>query len=164
MSQKLTSNSHTPSPPPPPPPQTMSASEASDDHFNECAPDHMPMPDFEALARDIHNRASRRVGASPARRLRHRGSRDGGAGAMGPSLNEVCTGGSGNPRVGPGGRHRRMPVHDGALGDQEGGEGATVTGGGGGSQGWRRTGASWHGCHRWWVWVLLDVLVIRQIP
>ena len=68
MSQKLTSNSHTPSPPPPPPPQTMSASEASDDHFNECAPDHMPMPDFEALARDIQNRASRCVGAPPARR------------------------------------------------------------------------------------------------
>ena len=70
--------------PPPPPPQTMSPSEASDDHFNEYAPGHMPMPDFEALARDIQNLASRHVGAPPARRPRHRGGRDGGAGAMGP--------------------------------------------------------------------------------
>ena len=109
----------------------MSPSEASDDHFNEYAPGHMPMPDFEALARDIQNRASRRVGALPTRRPRHRGGRNGGAGAMGPSPNEVWAGGSGTHRVGPGGRHRHMPVHDGALGDQEGGEGATATGGGG---------------------------------
>ena len=34
-------------------------------------------------------------------------------------------------RVGPGGRHRRMPVHDGTLGDREDREGATATGGGG---------------------------------
>ena len=31
-----------------------------------------------------------------------------------------------------GGRRRRMPVHDGAMGDREGGEGATDMGGGGG--------------------------------
>ena len=76
----------------PPPPataaaaaETMSASKASDDHhFNEYDPGHMPMPDFEALARDIQNLASRHVGAPPARRPRHRGGRDGGAGAMGP--------------------------------------------------------------------------------
>ena len=50
MSQKLTSNSHTPSPPPPLlqlPPQTMSASKAFDNDFNEYAPGHMPMTDFE---------------------------------------------------------------------------------------------------------------------
>ena len=110
MSQKLTSNSHTPSPPPPPP-QAMSASKASDDHFNEYAPGHMPMPDFEALAGNIQNRASRRVGAPPARRLRHRGGRDGGAGAMGPSLNKVCAGGSCTCHIGLGGRHLRMLVH-----------------------------------------------------
>ena len=64
MSQKLTSNSHTPSlpPPPPPPPQRMSVSEASDDGINEYALGHMPMPDFEALALDIQNRVSSRVG------------------------------------------------------------------------------------------------------
>ena len=72
----------------------MSASEVSDDHFNEYAPGHMPMPDFEALARDIQNRVSCRVGAPPARRPRHRGGRDGNAGAMGPSPEEVCAGGS----------------------------------------------------------------------
>ena len=53
------------------------------------------MPDFEALARDIQNRVSCRVGAPPARRPRHRGGRDGNAGAMGPSPEEVCAGGSG---------------------------------------------------------------------
>jgi hypothetical protein len=88
----------------PPPPataaaaaETMSASKASDDHhFNEYDPGHiMPMPDFEALARDIQNRVSCRVGAPPARRPRHRGGRDGNAGAMGPSPEEVCAGGSG---------------------------------------------------------------------
>jgi hypothetical protein len=42
----------------------MSASEASDDDFNTYAPGHMPMPDFEALARDIQNRASCRGGAA----------------------------------------------------------------------------------------------------
>ena len=36
-----------------------------------------------------------------------------------------------------GGCRRRMPVHDGATGNREGGEGATATGGGG-SQGGRR--------------------------
>ena len=54
----------------PPPPsataaETMSASEASDhDDLTQYAPGHMPMPDFEALARDIQNRVSRRVGAA----------------------------------------------------------------------------------------------------
>ena len=44
---------------------SVSASEASnDDDFSQYAPGHMPMPDFEALARDIQNRASRRVGAA----------------------------------------------------------------------------------------------------
>jgi hypothetical protein len=83
---------------------------------------------------------------------------------MGPSPDEVCAGGSGTCRVGLGGRHHHMPVRDGALGDREGGEGATATGGGGGSQGGRRTGTSWRGCHRWRCWVLLDVLVQQQIP
>jgi hypothetical protein len=39
----------------------MSASKASNEDFNEYALGHMPMPDFEALARDIKNRASHRV-------------------------------------------------------------------------------------------------------
>jgi hypothetical protein len=39
---------------------------------------------IEALAWDIQNRASCRVGAPPARRPRHRGGHDGGAGAMSP--------------------------------------------------------------------------------
>ncbi len=39
----------------------MSASEASDVDINEYDPGHMPMPDFEALAWDIQNRASHRV-------------------------------------------------------------------------------------------------------
>jgi len=43
----------------------MSASEASDDDdFSQYAPGHMPMPDFEALAQDIQNRASHRVSAA----------------------------------------------------------------------------------------------------
>ena len=42
----------------------MSASKASDDNVNKYAPGHMPMPDFEALGRDIQNRASHRVGAA----------------------------------------------------------------------------------------------------
>ena len=43
---------------------SVSASEATDDDdYSQYAPGHMPMPDFEALARDIQNRASRRVGA-----------------------------------------------------------------------------------------------------
>ena len=48
----------------------MSASEASDDGLTQYAPGHMPMPDFEALARDIQNRASDRVGAA-ATETRH---------------------------------------------------------------------------------------------
>jgi hypothetical protein len=40
----------------------MSVSEASDDGINEYALGHMPMPDFEALALDIQNRVSSRVG------------------------------------------------------------------------------------------------------
>jgi hypothetical protein len=109
----------------------MSVSESSDDDdFNQYAPGHMPVPDFEALARDIQNRASCRVGAPLARRPRHRGGRDSGAGTMGPSPDDVCVGGSGTRRVGLGGRHHHhMPVHDGALGDGVGGEGATATGG-----------------------------------
>ena len=58
-------------PPSPRPPNaaattmSVSTSEASDnDDFSQYAPGHMPMPDFEALARDIQNRASRRVGAA----------------------------------------------------------------------------------------------------
>ena len=44
---------------------SVSTSEASDDDdFSQYAPGHMPMPDFEALARDIQNRASRRVGVA----------------------------------------------------------------------------------------------------
>ena len=44
---------------------SVSASKASDDNdFSQYAPGIMPMPDFEALARDIQNRASRRVGAA----------------------------------------------------------------------------------------------------
>ena len=59
MSQKLISNSL-----PLPTPQTMSASKASDDDNNKYAPGHMPMPDFEALARNIQNRASHCVSAA----------------------------------------------------------------------------------------------------
>jgi hypothetical protein len=36
----------------------------------------------------------------------HRGGRNGGAGAMGPSPDKVCAGGSGTRRVGPGGLRR----------------------------------------------------------
>ena len=81
----------------------------------------MPVPDFEALVRDIQKRASRHVGVPPARRPRHCSGRNGGAGAMGPSPSEVCAGGSGTRPVGLRGRHRHMPVHEGALGDPEGG-------------------------------------------
>jgi hypothetical protein len=43
----------------------MSVSESSNnDNFNQYAPGHMPVPDFEALACDIQNRASHRVGAA----------------------------------------------------------------------------------------------------
>jgi len=44
----------------------MSASEVSDGDISEYAPGHMPMPDFEALTRDIQNWASRsrHVGAA----------------------------------------------------------------------------------------------------
>ena len=42
----------------------MSASKASDDDDNKYAPGHMPVPDFEVLARDIQNRASHRVDAA----------------------------------------------------------------------------------------------------
>jgi hypothetical protein len=43
----------------------MSASEASKDNdFTQYAPSNMPIPDFEALARDIQNRVSRHVGAA----------------------------------------------------------------------------------------------------
>ena len=59
MSQKLTSNSL-----PLPTPQTMSASKASDDDNKEYDPGHMPMPDFEALARNLQNRASHCVSAA----------------------------------------------------------------------------------------------------
>ena len=38
--------------------------------MSKYAPGHMPMPDFKALARDIQNRASRRVGAA-ATETRH---------------------------------------------------------------------------------------------
>ncbi len=44
---------------------SVSASKVSDDDdFSQYAPGHMAMPDFEALARDIQNRASHRVGAA----------------------------------------------------------------------------------------------------
>jgi len=43
----------------------MSFSESSDDDdFSQYAPGHMPMPDFEALARDIQNWASHLVGTT----------------------------------------------------------------------------------------------------
>jgi hypothetical protein len=43
----------------------MSVSESSDnDDFSQYVPGHMPVPDFEELARDIQNRASHRVGAA----------------------------------------------------------------------------------------------------
>ena len=43
---------------------SVSTSKVSgNDDFSQYAPGHMPMPDFEALARDIQNQASRRVGA-----------------------------------------------------------------------------------------------------
>ena len=79
----------------------------------------------------------------------HCGGRDGGAGAMGPPPNEGGAGGSGNRRIRPGGCPRRMPVHYSTMGDQEGGEGATATGGG------RITGGEedevrWRGSRCWW--------------
>ena len=43
---------------------SVSASEVSNDNYSQYAPGHMPMPDSEALARDIQNRASHRVGAA----------------------------------------------------------------------------------------------------
>ena len=45
---------------------SVSASKVSDDDddFAQYVPGHMPMPDFEALARDIQNRASCRVCAA----------------------------------------------------------------------------------------------------
>ncbi len=44
---------------------SVSASKVSDNNdFSQYAPGHMPMPDFEALAQDIQNRASRRVGVA----------------------------------------------------------------------------------------------------
>jgi hypothetical protein len=50
---------------------SVSASESSDDDdFSQYALGHMPMPDFEALARDIQNRASHRVGAATTE-MRH---------------------------------------------------------------------------------------------
>ncbi len=43
----------------------MSVSKSSDDEdFSQYAPGHMPVPDFEALARDIQNWVSHRVGAA----------------------------------------------------------------------------------------------------
>ena len=68
----------------------------------------------------------------PERRPRHCGGRDGGAGAMGPPPDEGGAGGSGTPCVRTGGRPHRVPVHDSATGDREGGEVATATRGGGG--------------------------------
>ena len=47
-------------------------------------------------------------------------------------LSRLLTRGSGREQLLPrrtGGRRCRMPVQDGAIGDQEGGEGETVTGG-----------------------------------
>ena len=106
----------------------MSASEASDDDDDEYAPGHMHVPDFEALAGDLQNRASRHVGVPPARRLRRRGGWDGGAKAMGPSPDEMCAGGSGTRRVAPGGCHHHMPVHDGARVNREDRDGMTAMG------------------------------------
>ncbi len=82
----------------------------------------------------------------------HRGGHDSSAGAMGPSPSEGGAGGSSNHPVGPGGRRCHMPVHDGTMDDQEGGEGATATEGGKD----RRAGRS-VGSRRWqrrcqWVW------------
>jgi len=46
----------------------------------------------------------------------HCGGRDGGAGAMGLPPDEGGAGGSSARHVGPGGRPRRMSVHDSAMG------------------------------------------------
>jgi hypothetical protein len=43
---------------------SVSASEVSDDNYSQYAPGHRPMPDFEALARDIQNRVSHHVCAA----------------------------------------------------------------------------------------------------
>ena len=59
---------------------------------------------------------------------------------MGPPPDEGGAGGSGTRRVGPGGRPRRMLVHDSAMGDREVGEGATATGVGWQGGGTRRGG------------------------
>jgi hypothetical protein len=57
---------------------------------------------------------------------------------MGSSPDKGGAGGSSTHHVRPGGRRRCMPVYDGAMCDQEGGEGVMATGGGG-SQGGERT-------------------------
>jgi hypothetical protein len=57
---------------------------------------------------------------------------------MGPPPDEGGAGDSGTRRVGPGEHPRHMTVQDRAMGDREGGEGATATGGdrrGGGGRG-----------------------------
>ncbi len=56
----------------------------------------------------------------------HRGGHDSSAGTMSVSPAEEGAHRSGNCRVGPGEHQCCMPVHDGAMGDQEGGEGATA--------------------------------------
>ena len=50
-----------------------------------------------------------------------------------------------------GGCRRCMPVHDGATGNREGGEGATATGGGGVAGGEEEEDeVRWRGRRRWW--------------
>ena len=62
-----------------------------------------------------------------------------------------------------GGRRRRMPVHDGAMGDREGGEGVTAMGGegdrrGGGGRGEAAGTPSLVGLHwRWTTMVRMTV-------
>jgi hypothetical protein len=64
------------------------------------------------------------------RRPKHCSGHDGTAGAMGLSPNKRCAGVSDTCRVGLEGWQCYMPVYDGAVGDQEGGQGATAKKGG----------------------------------
>jgi hypothetical protein len=83
---------------------------------------------------------------------------------MGLFLNEVGIGGSNTQHVQTGGHQRHMPVHDSAMADQDGGDGATTTGGGrvagvGGGQGQGSRHVIIGG-----VGVIQDVLVLQGIP
>jgi hypothetical protein len=82
-----------------------------------AAPDCQGRPSTSPCYRRRRPARRRVYRRPPERRPRHCGGRDGGAGAMGPPPDEGGAGGSSTRRVGPGGRPRRMPVHESAMGD-----------------------------------------------